>query len=147
MTRAQQLLEKYVGTYRNSERWLPPSFELFVNPSPREMAEFRKSGIRWIADSKKRAFYVWGANGALHPRVAKEMGIRYKKDPNIAAGEAAFMRGGWYFTESDYFDIGVPMQLIPAIKKQDWSWTGKYVKDLPNVMDDLFYDPEFTDEW
>lgn len=41
------------------------SYEIFINPSKKELREF-KDDIRYIADLKKKKIFVWDAWGPLH---------------------------------------------------------------------------------
>jgi len=105
------------------------TYEVFVNPSKKEMNEFKM--IRFIGDIPKKKLYIWDAFGALHDAIWSNM---YKKDlgsdimtGKIIAGLLEKLGGKWELTEYDgnehmiaYLDKLPVRQIKDYVKKTKW---------------------------
>jgi hypothetical protein len=113
-------------------------FDIFVNPSSSDYSEIYKNDkrdkVRYIANNHTKEIFVWDAFLAIHPDVAKKLGISSNlyscNDPNIVTGEAKFS-GGRATALTAY---PTDPKIIKDTLKVNWSWTDRYVGNVKTEL-------------
>jgi len=118
---------------------LGKNFEIFVNPTKKELSEFGEDGYRFLANVKDKKLYVFSAY-ILHQFAAEHIfgEIDLYKSPHILAGtmygKPAKLEDLVPFNpEADeVFD----KSFYEKIKEYDWDWIKKYlnIPDLEKQM-------------
>ena len=117
-------------------------YEIFVNPSKKELSEFGAEGFRFIADAKKKKVYVFSPY-ILHQFAANEIytGIELFDSPYLLAGT---MHGRppkvedlVPFAEDAKEIFG--KKFYKKFKEYDWSWVNTYfnIKELDKHLEGL----------
>lgn len=118
---------------------LGKNYEIFVNPTKKELNEFDKEGYRFLADAKAKKLYVFHSY-ILHQYAADHIfgEIDLYKSPHILAGTM--------YGKPAKLDDLVPFNseadevfdkdFYEKIKEYDWDWVKKYVNipDLESKM-------------
>jgi hypothetical protein len=122
---------------RITETWLDivkagsSHVEIFVNPTSHEMEGFRKTGVRFLADYKKKKLYIWNLY-TFHSSLVLQM-IKNKHLPAAAAddenpdylrGLANVVSGKLELEDITYSHIHQTEE--EKKKGKDWSWLDKY---------------------
>jgi len=132
----QYLQEKYLtrmkGTYSSG------SFEIFVNPSTKEMREIggiRGMGLRFTADNVNQKLYIWDADKAVHIDVWEEFSkINKGRDYydvtccDVIFGQAELKGGKWEMTYSDELTAGSERESFNEDVYNNSQWINKYIK-------------------
>lgn len=129
-----------------SEKWLKSlnrdynnaSFDIYINPGSSDYSEIyknsKRSRVRFIADNNKKEVYVWDAFLAIHPDVAKKLGITpnlyYCSDPNIITGEANVSGG----TAKALTVYPTNPKIIKDVSKINWSWLSPYIVGIKDAI-------------
>jgi hypothetical protein len=123
----RQILEAYLNYIKPVG--LKDSIAVFVNPDSSEIKELR-GWIKFIADAKKKAAYVWDLEGGLHHIEVIEhldLGIQSLQEKHLLVGVAE-REGASYVIQ--FFDLMQNykdhMDLRNRLKRYNWSWMGKY---------------------
>ena len=137
MSRLQKYLlnEKYFG--RVDKKYGEGSFEVFVNPSTKELKEVDNGdGVRFTADSKSKRVYVWDADKAIHNSVwDEESSISKGRDFNSASCDEVLhgtceLKGGKfhmdYSDEMEYQESRKDFDVESLLKT--FNWVNKYIK-------------------
>ena len=114
------------------------SFELFVNPSSRDLKELPKD-IRFLASTKTKKLYVWNMDSMVHKRVWNELRTRglengvkeYDESSYIFPGSATNIGGKLKLDieDSSYY-------MDKTRYKHDWSWLDKYIKNFSKMFEE-----------
>jgi hypothetical protein len=119
------------------------NYEIFVNPTRKEMIGFDEDGFRFLADAKKKKLYIF------HPYILHEMAaydiwgddIELYKAPWILLGASSGKRPSIdYLTP---FEEGAKRifgkKYYEELKNYDWSWLKKYIdtKELENKLETI----------
>ena len=145
MSRLQKYLinEKYEMRIKVGSK----SYEVFVNPSLKEMREVDSiSGFRFMADDRNKKVYVWDAYAALHEEAWEQIkNGRLKNDVYkgyILPGYSSFEGTKPYMDEADgdnYFENYMEdedIDMVSVLKK--WKWVNKYI-DVNDYLGDMVY--------
>lgn len=113
------LTEKYLTRFKSQYEG-GVSFEVFINPSQKELREF--DAVRFIANNETKKVYVWGAHYEIHAVIWEKLGFSSSNIYNskdVLSG-TTIKKGGKH--ETKYSD---------AMKKHhlsvDWEWVNKYI--------------------
>jgi hypothetical protein len=105
--------------------------EVFVNPTSHEMEGFRKTGVRFLADYKKKKLYIWNLY-TYHSNLVLQL-IRNKhipagaaddQNPDYLRGIANVGSGKLKLEDITYSHIHQTDE--EKEKEKDWSWLDKY---------------------
>jgi hypothetical protein len=123
------------------------SYEVFINPSAKEMRELDTTslGVRFLADSRDKTVYVWDADKAIHyeawefikPKDIMKFG-NLVEQLVLLPGNAEKVKGKYAMTRSDRINDRFLYQKMKAFKKK-FKWVNKYI-DL-SILD------EWEKEW
>ncbi len=69
------------------------TFEIFVNPTKKEVLSIDSEYVRFIIDIKRKKMYVWNSD-LLHLEASKDLGIDYDNDKDYAYGTGFHKRNG-----------------------------------------------------
>jgi hypothetical protein len=140
MIRASQILkvlsEEYLTRIKSSLN-SSASYEVFMNPSQKELREF--DAVRFSADSETGKVYAWQWGEDLHPDVRDKLGIHVSPQDklgrywsiNILEGVATRRGGRFYLESSDVlYNFGYPEEIMLLLSK-DWSWVDRYIVVTP----------------
>jgi len=107
------------------------SYEVFLNPSPKELRGIGNQ-VRFTADAQKKQIFVWDAE-VLHWKAREMAGFPDYTEPGVLDGEAEKVGGSYEMVYSDQlgFDHHWVAQIFYEIIKLDWSWSDKYIKITP----------------
>lgn len=123
------------------------SYEVFSNPSFKEMKELSQNGlgIKFIADNKKKLVFVWDVYGPLHGPTWHQLNSADLSDDiydgRILPGYARLIKGKAIMSSLDgnsEFEFYVKEKEISVndvLKK--WRWVEKYIKISDNIKRDL----------
>jgi hypothetical protein len=111
----QYLQEEYIGHINE--------FEIFTNPSVKELSEFNNFNIRFIADNRTKRFFIVAAN-VLHEYLVNYL----RRNKLIDWTDNTFMGTGTVKSlhiefEDFSYDWGKPQKI------DDFKWTMKYFTD------------------
>jgi hypothetical protein len=121
-------------------------FDIYVNPSSSDYSEIYKANkrsgnprIRFLADNNTKMVYVWDAFLAIHPDVAKKLGITSNlygcSDPNIITGEATVSGG-----KSNILTVcPTNPKIIKDVSKINWSWLDSYLVGIRSAIKEYEY--------
>jgi len=132
------LLEKYLTGFKNPTGMSNSDtiVEIYKNPTPKEIKGTGSNGFRFIADSKSKTLYIWGAWDALHQdswrNISKEIG------DNRRVYMIHTLLPGTVDPDGSVYTYGVSaMQkaIVERMKKEDWSFISKYLP--PKTMEKL----------
>jgi hypothetical protein len=103
------------------------NYEIFVNPTSKEIAEF-KDGYRFLACAKKKEMYIFSVY-ILHQLAANDIWdskVDLYKAPHILSGTIVDKKiedlVPFNENASEVFD----KKYYQGLKKHDWSWLSKY---------------------
>ncbi|HUS50735.1 MAG TPA: hypothetical protein VMZ91_11265 [Candidatus Paceibacterota bacterium] len=143
-------LDKYLKNKKLMEEWadsIKPhkkTYEIFVNPSRKEMLEVVNKDVdmafRFIADSRTKKLYVFNYN-LMHVDVCEKLGMLtiYKSQtkPDIVAGEGKLNPTGTnaHMTNSFNLDMLTPKG-VNYLHSKDWSWANKWIINISSYVED-----------
>lgn len=115
-------------------------FDVYVNPGSSDFIDIykkdKRTRIRFLADNKTKKVYVWDAFLAIHPYVAKELGISFNlyscHDPNIITGEANI--SGSHASVLTVYPTNP--NLIKDVAKINWLWLNGYLIGIQDAIQD-----------
>lgn len=142
MITAQKILSTLKEEYytRIKAKYNPyASYEVFVNPAPKEIREF--DGVRFSANSKTKEVLVWLWHEDLHPDLRDKLGITIApKDRlghywsiNLLEGVANRRGSKFYMEGSDALRGFKYPEEITVLLQKDWSWVDRYVVVTPFI--------------
>ena len=116
---------------------LGKNYEIFINPTKKEMLEFKGEGFRFLADAKKKDFYIFPVY-ILHEVAAQEIygDIELYKMSEILLGNVGGDLRIDYLTayeEKAYKIFG--KNYYKKQKGYDWSWVEKYVAGAQRLIE------------
>ena len=133
------LFERFLNTYKYD---LMPGIsevvDVFLNPSSKELREmgdnYAKS-VRFIADSKKKAVYMFDGTKALHREmwhgISTELKDSRKLYNNSDLLVGVIQNNRDVLFESNYL---YPLGVWEKIYDTDWKWADKYIKGLSKAI-------------
>ena len=78
----KEFLEEYLKTVKSPYHWGKKYIEVFVNPTTKEIREFKTEGVRFIIDFKEKKIYVFEAS-TIHEVVFKELNVQKDKKTGL----------------------------------------------------------------
>jgi len=131
MTRLKQYInEEYLTRLKRKGQ----SFEVFVNPSVKEMKQVDEmDGVRFTADNKDKKVYVWDSFVAIHNDVwdletGKGRNFNRESCETVLHGECE-LKGGKYvmnFSDEIHYQMDNKTFYIRDIIK-DFKWVNRYI--------------------
>ena len=113
--------------------------EIFVNPTSKEVADLKAKGLRWMADSKTKKFYI-ADNTVWHGQMIEKLKLM-DNVPNLPHFKSTrWLTGDLYKGKhnSDLMDSGmIGREKKKTILKKDWSWAYKYLPGLKEYVENL----------
>jgi len=113
-------------------------YDIFVNPTFKEMGDANDFGVRFIADNKTKKLYVWGAANCIHKDAWKEISgkddeIKLSQKGIVFEGVAIKKGGKYVMVNSDqmsaYFDMDY--NALDEFREK-FKWVNKYIEiDTP----------------
>lgn len=112
------LQEEYVGS--EDPHGLKPPYEIFVNPTPKELRTF--TSVRFIADNRTKKFFI-SYSLYLH-----EFFVNYLRfNKLIGQTDDCFMGQGWIkLSHIDFEDFSYDWGQPPDQDMQRYKWCQKY---------------------
>ena len=146
-SKAQRFLERFYDVvrspYPHSDR---AEYEMFVNPTSKELRTIDNDSVRFFCDPKDEKVYVFPSD-LIHfdaivasDRLKGELGLRPGNwHEKVFSGVAK--REGTVFvaTESDTFQLGYKShpdemkKMIDLLSSSDWVWADKYIKGISKL--------------
>jgi hypothetical protein len=140
MIRASQILkalsEDYFTRIKSS---INPynSYEIFVNPTQKELREFE--AVRFSADFKKKEVLAWNWTSELHPDLREKLGVTIPPEERIGKywgiyfleGVAVKRGSKFYMERSDVLHGFSYPEAITRQLEKDWSWVDRYIVVTP----------------
>jgi hypothetical protein len=134
MITSKQIIEAYFGYVK--PEWSEYPKPIFINPSSSDIKEL-KGHVKFVADAKERAVFVWTVNGPLHNEVISQLNLTSPVEKHILLGYAN--QKGYYFliffeelmTSYDSRD------LRNRLRQHDWTWMERYHFDMKQFDSDI----------
>jgi hypothetical protein len=123
----QYLKEDYYGRYQSNLR--KESFEVFVNPTRKEMK--RLGDMRVFIDADKKKIYIWDVNAEIHPFIKQKLNIDDDKALPVTA-EYRNTKMNILYSDLVVYDN---KKFIKIIKNNDFSWAYDYFSNLKELID------------
>jgi len=126
------LNEKYFGRKGDCE--------VFVNPTIKEIIEINSNEIRFVADNKKKKFYIWDANLEIHVGIWDNVigdSNREFNDKTLFTGITKVKDGKLHIKRSDELEYSkktVERSVIQSLFENDWDWVDKYIIDFSRYI-------------
>jgi len=136
--RKENLKEEWVESFKDGAK----TKEIFVNPTTKEVSQFNKKGIRWIADSKTKRFYiadmtVWHAAMLSNLNLLKDPS--YGELPHFISDR--WLTGTYYYDKFDSDALkpggGANKEMSKKTLIKDWKWSYKYIPGLDKYVEKL----------
>ena len=122
ISRLQQYLqEKYLT--RMQKPYGSGSFEIFINPSTKEMREIG-GGLRFTADNVNQKLYVWDE----FSKINKGRDYYDVTCCDVIFGQAELKGGKWEMTYSDELTAGSERDSFDEDVYDNSQWINKYIK-------------------
>jgi hypothetical protein len=137
-------LQKYLNEeYDCRIKFLGKSYEVFANPSHKELRELKSIYIKFIADSRDKTVYVWSIEGPLHEDAWEQINSADLESDifrgHILPGYSTLQGGKLKMDDSDgnhivksFMNDMNSSQLKSYINK--WKWADKYVNVTNYLM-------------
>jgi hypothetical protein len=126
-----QLLEKYLTGFKTPTGMSDKTdsiVDVYKNPTPNEIRSVGSNGFRFIADSKTKTLYIWGAWSALHQdawrNISKEIGDSRRVYMIHTLLPGTVDPDGSVYT---YGVSAMQKAVVERMAKEDWSFISKYV--------------------
>lgn len=130
------LKEKWQFTYKPEYSINP--VEVFANPSKsdyRDVLEPDSKFFRFVADPKKKVFYIFSVD-ALHSDVIAKLTGNKKSYGIMYGGIGRYMGGKAKMTLGAAWSMHTPKEK-EEMKKIDWKWLGRWIANWQEVVDDI----------
>jgi hypothetical protein len=107
------------------------SYEVFVNPSKKEISEF-KDGYRFVANAKDKKLYIFNVH-ILHQLAANDLwdSIDLYESPHILTGTIVGNKIEDLVPFGEDAGLVYKKKFFKDMKEYDWSWLGKYFDVTP----------------
>lgn len=138
----QYISEEYFARY---DRW-----EIFKNPSIRDLKKIGDKKIRFIADNKDKSFYVWKFDllhwDAWRLAIKKKLNDKRKYDNHVFIdlfpGRGVLLGNSIKILNSDALEmygesLGTDCINLPKEVNKKFEWTKKYLKNFDEWISDL----------
>uniref|UniRef100_A0A6M3K3V2 Uncharacterized protein n=1 Tax=viral metagenome TaxID=1070528 RepID=A0A6M3K3V2_9ZZZZ len=122
------LNEKYFGRKMDTE--------VFINPTIKEIMGIGSNDIRFVADNKKKKFYIWDAYKNIHVSIWDNVigdSNREFNDKTLFTGIAKLKGGKMHMHMSDELEHDkntTERSVIQSLFENDWDWVDKYIIDF-----------------